>query len=307
MNLPDILTVPGVSLDAYLQRIHLIPLLSGPDERDLAGRIAQGDVQAAQQLAYHNLRLAAHRALRATRLQTGWATRVRSSESEALWSPADGVQAANIGLWSAVWRFRPEAHHNGRFSTYAVWWINQALMRLAEPWRYPIPVPPGEYAALRRLQKAQDQLTTRFGRVPTVPELAAALEWPPSQVESRQAFLAISLLNLDRPISPTTPELTPAQTVSDPTGDLWDQLERTLLEDDMRRALAVLPRRSAAIVMAYYGVGDDHPRTLEEVGRHYGLTRERIRQIIAQALFILRSHPEALAALSGWATSLRVS
>lgn len=308
MTLPDILTVPGDSLDAYLQRIHTIPLLAAPDEVALARRIASGDAAAAQQLAYHNLRLAASRALRAARVLTGWmSTHSGDSGSEPLWAPADAVQAANTGLWAAVWRFDPDAHHNGRFTTYAVWWINQALGRLAEPWHYPIPVPSHEYAELRRLRKAQDRLTATLGRVPTTAELAGALEWPPARVTARQGFLATSLLSFDQPLTGDAPAITLAQVIEDPASDLWNLLEQQLLADDMRQALTVLPRRSAAIVMAYYGLGDDHPRTLEEVGRHYGLTRERIRQIIAASLRILRTHPQAQAALAGWATSLRVS
>jgi RNA polymerase primary sigma factor len=303
--LPAILTVPGDSLDAYLRTIGRIPLLTPEEERALAARIQEdGDSRAATLLALHNLRWAAKRALSGARAYVGWLGRVRTRDEEPVWSAADAVQAANVGLWTAVWRFEPAAHNNGRFSTYATWWINQSLGRLADPWQYPVPVPAHEHLKLTRLKRAQQGLVHATGRIPTDAELATALAWPVAEVTARRAFLALQLLSLDKPLLTDEPDVTLVHAVADPAGDLWDQLQREILAQDVRRALEVLPRRSAAMVIAYYGIGDDHPRTLEEVGRHYGLTRERIRQIIAELLKMLRTHPKARAALSGWSEAL---
>jgi RNA polymerase sigma factor (sigma-70 family) len=294
---PWSLAAPGESLDAYLRRLQAIPLLAPAEEAALAARIAAGDAAAAQQLAYHNLRLAASRALRAARRPAGWLA--GADPDTAVWDLGDAVQAANLGLWAAVWRFDPAAHGT-RFSTYAVWWITQSLQRLVEPWQHPIPVPVHEHAALRQLQQAQARLTQTLGRAPTHAELAAACGWPLAAVTAREAFLATRLLSLDAPLAADAPDLIPADVAADPRGSLWDQLEARLRADAVRAALATLPPRTAAIVQAYFGLDDDHPRTLRAVGRLFGVSGERVRQVIARALDTLRHDPAAQAALAGW-------
>lgn len=301
--LPTILTVPDSSLDAYLKTIRTIPLLTAAEEQELGYRIqGHGDLHAATLLTLHNLRLAASMALRGMRSQLGWMVQRRDRETETVWSVDDAVQAANMGLWTAVFRFDPTKGF--KFSTYATWWIRQSLGRLAEPFQYPVYVPTYMQNKLHQLLRAQMQAMMDLGRVPLSREIAERAGWSLEEVRACETYLGYRAISVDMPLSEDDETYTLAELVADPEADLFEQLEQQLLVQAVHEALGVLPARSAAMVMAYYGIGDDHPRTLEEVGRHYNLTRERIRQIIATSLKTLRTHPQALAALSGWVEDL---
>lgn len=255
----------------YLAQAGAIDLLTAAEEAALARRARAGDVAARQHLIAANLRLV-----------VSIAARYRGMPLDDL------VQEGNIGLMRAVEKYDPS--RGWRLSTYATWWITQAITRaLAEQSRQiRTPVHLVERAA--RIRKVADQLAAINGETPSVAEIAAAMGRPAAWVAA-----AVNAM-----IAPASLDRRDAEGIALidvlPGGD--GDVGAAVADDDtaarVRALLARLTPRERLIVAQYYGLDGHEPRTLEEVGDAIGLTRERVRQIIAAALRRLRAVAEPL-------------
>ena len=286
----------------YLSDIGQYPLLTKDDEARLAQAIEAG-TEAAQELEEGGTSLSPARKRELRRLvkageeaeRTFVQSNLRLVVSIAKKYQASGlplldlIQEGNLGLMHAVEKF--DWRKGFKFSTYATWWIRQALTRgIANTGRtIRLPVHAGD--TLSRLQKARVRLETSLGRPPTLSELAADLEMPEAKVTETLRFAA-DTLSLSTPLR------------EDGDAELGDMVEDrgaespfdaaaiSLLPDEIGRLLSPLDEREREILRLRFGLDRGEPRTLEEVGEHFNLTRERIRQIEARAMSKLR-HPSA--------------
>jgi RNA polymerase primary sigma factor len=286
------------SIGLYLKEVSQVPLLTATEEVKLAQRMEHGRA-AREELARGNVVPGRRIELRKS-IEDGWAAREHliTANSRLVISIAkkymgrgvpflDLIQEGNIGLMRSTKKF--DYQRGNKFSTYATWWIRQAVTRaIADQGRtIRVPVHMGDH--INKLYRLQHQLTQRLGREPTVEEMAEALGVPPQKVES---IFQIAR----RPLS-----------LEMPTGDEDDSMLGDFIEDDqvippdeaatynllrehLREVLNGLPPREVRILQLRYGLLDGQAYTLEEVGRKVGVTRERVRQIEAQALNRLR-HP----------------
>jgi RNA polymerase primary sigma factor len=281
----------------YLQEIGRVPLLNAVEEVELAERMERGRVAEQRLASAIQLRprlraaleadIVAGQQARQQLIQANLRLVVSISKKYVGHGLAllDLIQEGNIGLMRAVEKF--DHRRGNRFSTYATWWIRQAVTRaLAEQSRtIRLPVHMGE--AVARIRRAADRLGQALGRQPTAEEIAAALGQPVERI--RQA-LEVSR----RPISLETPiDAESERRLGDalPDQDLpapGEMVSQQLLRSDLQHALAQLSERERRIIDLRYGLADGRRRTLEEVGRTLGMTRERARQIEAIALRRLR-------------------
>ena len=271
------LSVPdGIGLDdpirMYLKEIGKVPLLSTEEEIELAKRIELGDEEAKRTLAESNLRLV-----------VSIAKRYMGRGMQFL----DLIQEGNLGLIKAVEKF--EYKKGYKFSTYATWWIRQAITRAIADQARTIRIPVHMVETINRLIRTQRQLVQTLGREPSPEEVAAAMEIP---VERVREVMKISMdpVSLETPIGEEEDshlgDFIQDEQVMVPA----DVATYTLLREQLTEVLETLTEREQKVLRLRFGLDDGRPRTLEEVGRDFNVTRERIRQIEAQALRKLR-HP----------------
>jgi RNA polymerase primary sigma factor len=286
------------TIGLYLKEVGRVPLLTAQEEVDLAQRIEAGRL-AREELARGNV--SPRRRVDLQRLiEDGWAAREHliTANSRLVISVAkkymgrgvpflDLIQEGNIGLIRAAKKFDYRRGH--KFSTYATWWIRQAVTRAIADQGRTIRVPVHMGDQINKLLRVQHQLTQRLGRDPSVEELAGALDVTPQKVEN---MIQVAR----RPLSLETPTDDEEDSV---LGDFIQDEEvaapdetatYNLLREHLDNVLNGLPPREVRILQLRYGLLDGQAYTLEEVGRKMGVTRERVRQIEAQALSRLR-HP----------------
>jgi RNA polymerase primary sigma factor len=254
------------ALQLFMNEIGRHPLLTKEQEVELAKRIERGDKDAKDQMVNANLRLVVSIAKR--------------YQGHGL-SLLDLIQEGIIGLIRAVEKFD---HRRGfKFSTYATWWIRQAVQRGVANKAREIRIPVHIVEREQKIARAERQLTVKLGRHPTDEEIAAETKLSLAQVrEVREAARAVT--SLDRPVgagdSASLQDLVAGEAES-PEQEVSVSLEQAIL----RRAVSELPEREREVVQLRYGLnGDPDPVSLEEVGRRLGLTRERVRQLEADAL-----------------------
>jgi RNA polymerase primary sigma factor len=286
------------TIGLYLKEVSRVPLLTAEEEVELAQRIERGRM-AREELAKGSVSNRRRHELRRL-IEDGWAAREHliTANSRLVISVAkkymgrgvpflDLIQEGNIGLIRATKKFDYRRGH--KFSTYATWWIRQAVTRAIADQGRTIRVPVHMGDQINKLLRIQHQLTQRLGREPTVEELAVALDVPPKKVEN---MIQVAR----RPLSLETPTDDEEDSV---LGDFIEDDEApppdetatfNLLREHLEEVLNGLPPREVRILQLRYGLLDGQAYTLEEVGRKMGVTRERVRQIEAQALSRLR-HP----------------
>ena len=271
------LSVPeGIGVDdpvrMYLKEIGKVPLLSSDEEIELAKKIELGDEEAKKKLAESNLRLV-----------VSIAKRYAGRGMQLL----DLIQEGNLGLIKAVEKF--DYRKGYKFSTYATWWIRQAITRAIADQARTIRIPVHMVETINRLVRTQRQLVQKLGREATPEELAKELDMP---VERVREIMKIS----QDPVSLETPI---GEEEDSHLGDFIqdnnvevpaDAATYTLLHEQLMDVLSTLTEREQKVLRLRFGLDDGRPRTLEEVGRQFNVTRERIRQIEAKALRKLR-HP----------------
>ncbi len=265
----------GESLDPikkYLKEIGKTPLLTFEQEVDLAKRYEKNDMKAKEKLIKANLRLVVSIAKKYLGRRLSF---------------LDLIQEGNKGLIRGVEKY--DWRRGYKFSTYATWWIRQAITRAIADQSRTIRIPVHMVDQINRFYKTQRRLTQKLGREPKIKEIAKEMELTTDEVEN---LMRIS----QQPKSLSTPigddkETTLEQFIADrnqPT--LYDKVSKELLKDALNKVLETLSPREKKVLMMRFGLEDSKPRTLEEVGREFKVTRERIRQIEAKAIRKLK-HP----------------
>ncbi len=286
------------TIGLYLKEVSRVPLLTAVEEVELAQRIERGR-KAREELAQGSISPKKRLDLRSF-IEDGWAAREHliTANSRLVISVAkkymgrgvpflDLIQEGNIGLIRATKKFEYQRGH--KFSTYATWWIRQAVTRAIADQGRTIRVPVHMGDQINKLLRVQHQLTQKLGRDPSVDELAEMLEVPPKKVEN-MIQVARRPLSLETPTDDEEDSVLGDFIEDDEAPPPDDTATYNLLKEHLDEVLEGLPPREVRILQLRYGLLDGQAYTLEEVGRKMGVTRERVRQIEAQALSRLR-HP----------------
>jgi RNA polymerase primary sigma factor len=286
------------TIGLYLKEVSRVPLLTADEEVALAQRIERGRM-AREELAKGSATPRRRTELRKL-IEDGWSAREHliTANSRLVISVAkkymgrgvpflDLIQEGNIGLIRATKKFDYRRGH--KFSTYATWWIRQAVTRAIADQGRTIRVPVHMGDQINKLLRVQHQLTQRLGREPSVEELAEALDVPPKKVEN-MIQVARRPLSLETPTDDEEDSVLGDFIEDDEAPPPDDTATYNLLKEHLGEVLNGLPPREVRILQLRYGLLDGQAYTLEEVGRKMGVTRERVRQIEAQALSRLR-HP----------------
>lgn len=270
------LAAEGINIDdpvkVYLKEIGRVPLLSADEEIDLAVRMAQGDIDARKRLSEANLRLV-----------VSIAKRYVGRGMQFL----DLIQEGNLGLIKAVEKFD---HTKGfKFSTYATWWIRQAITRAIADQARTIRIPVHMVETINKVKKVSSLLLHKNGHEPTAEEISAELDMPVDKVREIMR-VAQEPVSLETPIGEEEDshlgDFIPDEDAPAPD----TAASHTLLREQLSEVLQTLTPREEKVLRLRFGLEDGRSRTLEEVGREFNVTRERIRQIEAKALRKLR-HP----------------
>lgn len=270
-------------LSAYLRDVSAIPLLTADEERLLGERAAIGDVEAAHRLIRANLRLVVH-------LARGYV----SSGVPLL----DLIQDGNQGLMRAAQKYDPTRRL--RFSTYAGWWIRQSVMRGIARTKSAIRLPDYLQQRIASLRRTEEEVRGREGREPTAGELAGGMQVSLEQLrraqQSARRPASLDRLLRTRDLARTLEKSFARHGERDP----FEAVAREELAELVRQSLRRLPARYREVLRMRFGLEGRRPRTLEDIGRKLGISRERVRQIEMRALDILR-HSSAVRKLSTFA------
>jgi RNA polymerase primary sigma factor len=272
----DLTVEPSLdSLRLYLRSIGRVELLTADQEVFLAKRIERGDMVAKQQMIEANLRLVVS-------IAKGYLGRGLSF--------LDLIQEGSLGLIRAVEKF--DYRRGYKFSTYATWWIRQAVTRAIADKARTIRIPVHMVEKLNKVVHVERQLVQEFGREPTPEEIAAELQWTAREVKDilRIAQLPVSL---EKPIGEEEDSELGDFVEDEAAESPFERASENLRRENVRRALDALPPREREVIEMRYGLRGHKARTLEEVGRAFGVTRERIRQIENNTLKKLEGLPEA--------------
>ena len=274
-DLDEIITQVSVDdpVKTYLKDIGKVPLLSGDEEIELAKRMIEGDEHARAKLSESNLRLVVSIAKR-------YVTR---SNMQFL----DLIQEGNIGLLKAVEKF--DYTKGFRFSTYATWWIRQSITRAIADQARTIRVPVHMVETINRLTRTTRALIQKLGRDPTASEIAAAMGVTEARVAEIQK-IALDPISLETTIGDEEDSKISDFIEDESALSPLEATSQVLLREQLLSVIETLTPREQKVIRMRYGLDNSHPRTLEEVGKEFNVTRERIRQIEAKALRKLR-HP----------------
>jgi len=272
----DLTVEPSLdSLRLYLRSIGQVDLLTAAQEVELAKRIERGDMIAKRQMVEANLRLVVS-------IAKGYLGRGLSF--------LDLIQEGSLGLIRAVEKF--DYRRGYKFSTYATWWIRQAVTRAIADKARTIRIPVHMVEKLNRVTHVERQLVQSLGREPEPYEIAAELRWPLDEVRDilRVAQLPVSL---EKPVGDEDESELGDFVADEEVAQPFEEASEHLQREGVRRALDALPERERQVIELRYGLSGLEPLTLEEVGKTFGVTRERIRQIETNTLKKLRALPEA--------------
>ncbi len=272
----DLTVEPSLdSLRLYLRSIGRVPLLTADLEIALAKRIERGDMDAKQHMVEANLRLVVS-------IAKGYLGRGLTF--------LDLIQEGSLGLIRAVEKF--DYRRGYKFSTYATWWIRQAVTRAIADKGRTIRIPVHMVEKLNKVVQVERQLVQSLGREPTPEEIADHLECTPREVRD---ILRMSQqpISLERPVGEEDESELGDFVEDEAAVSPFEQASDNLRCENVRRALAALPQREREVIEMRFGLTGGRPRTLEEVGRAFNVTRERIRQIENHTLKKLESLPEA--------------
>jgi RNA polymerase primary sigma factor len=261
------------SLEKYLQEIGKVELVSPEDEVKLARLIKQGDQKALDRLTKGNLRFVVSVA--------------KQYQNQGLSLP-DLINEGNLGLIKAAQRF--DETRGFKFISYAVWWIRQSILQsLAEQARI-VRLPLNKVGLTNRIQKTYSQLEQQFEREPSTEEVAEALEM---DIEEVAASMGISSrhVSMDSPMSEGE-ENTLLDVLENPNAEKTDGdlVYNQSLKTEIERSLTTLTERQKEVICFFFGIGVDHPMSLEDIGEKFSLTRERVRQIKDKAITKLKTN-----------------
>jgi RNA polymerase primary sigma factor len=260
------------SLEKYLQEIGKVDLLTPEEEVDLAKRIKEGDQEALEKLTKANLRFVVSVA--------------KQYQNQGL-SLSDLINEGNLGLIKAAQRF--DETRGFKFISYAVWWIRQSILQaLAEQSRI-VRLPLNKVGSLNKINRAFSELEQEFEREPSSEELAELLEIPTEEVETTLG-VAARHVSMDAPFvdGEDNSLLDVLENSSTPSTDTKLAYSESLRKE-IERSLSTLTERQMDVIKLYFGIGVEHPMSLEDIGEKFGLTRERVRQIKDKAINKLRS------------------
>ena len=270
-HLPD-------AVQMYLKEIGRTPLLKGEEERELAKRIEKGDQEARRHFIQANLRLVVSIAKRYVN---------RSPNLSIL----DLVQEGNIGLSRAVDKF--DYRRGFKFSTYATWWIRQAITRALADQSRTIRIPVHMVETISKYTQAKRRLLQELGREPLAEEIAIEMNIPVDKIRHIQK-ISQDVVSLESPVGDDDEDSTLSEFIPDDRNLTPSQVaSQTLLRDKIREILVDLTPREQKILAMRFGLEDGVTHTLEEVGKEFGVTRERIRQIEAKALARIKGHDKS--------------
>lgn len=260
------------SLEKYLQEIGKVDLLTPEEEVDLAKRIKQGDQEALENLTKANLRFVVSVA--------------KQYQNQGL-SLSDLINEGNLGLIKAAKRF--DETRGFKFISYAVWWIRQSILQaLAEQSRI-VRLPLNKVGSLNKINRAFSQLEQEYEREPSSDELAEILEIGAEEVE-KTLGVAARHVSMDAPFVDGEDNSLLDVLENDNINSTDKKLEyNESLRTEIARSLNTLTERQCDVVKLYFGIGEEHPMSLEDIGDRFGLTRERVRQIKDKAINKLRS------------------
>lgn len=267
----------SISLDKYLQEISKYGLISAEKEAELAVKIRKGDINALDQLIKANLRFVVSVA--------------KQYQNQRLYLP-DLINEGNIGLIKAANRF--DETKGFKFISYAVWWIRQSILQsLAEHSRI-VRLPLNKITSINKVNQTFYDLLQRYQREPSIDEIAKELEIAPKDVKKAMMETEKSI-SMDAPLDDDEKRNLYSILIDDSdTQSPETNLLKESLKTELKRVLSTLPVRESEIIKQYYGIDFPHPYTLEEIGRHFDLTRERVRQIKSRTMKILKRRSEIL-------------
>jgi len=260
------------SLEKYLQEIGKVDLLTAEEEVSLAKRIKEGDKLALEQLTKANLRFVVSVA--------------KQYQNQGL-SLSDLINEGNLGLIKAAQRF--DETRGFKFISYAVWWIRQSILQaLAEQSRI-VRLPLNKVGSLNKINRAFAELEQEFEREPSTEEIAKMLEISVEEIETTLG-VAARHVSMDAPFVEGEDNSLLDVLENDNTPDTDKDLEYSeSLRGEIERSLSTLTQRQSSVIKLYFGIGIEHPMSLEDIGERFGLTRERVRQIKDKAINKLRS------------------
>jgi len=267
----------SISLDKYLQEISKYSLITAEKEAELAVKIRKGDDNALDQLIKANLRFVVSVS--------------KQYQNQGL-NLSDLINEGNIGLIKAANRF--DETKGFKFISYAVWWIRQSILQaLAEHSRI-VRLPLNKITSINKVNKAFYQLLQRYQREPSIDEIANELEIAPKDV--KKAMMETErAVSMDAPLDDDKKRNLYSLLIDGNSGQSPENsLLKESLKTELKRVLSTLPLRESEIIKQYYGIDLPHPFTLEEIGRHFELTRERVRQIKSRTMKVLKRRSDIL-------------